>query len=226
VEAIAALFPRADTLLGPDASEERLDRLVEEQRLQQYRYLHLATHGVIYSDSPLQSFLALSQSQVPDALGRIHQGKAPPTGQLTAAHSMQSWHLNADVVTLSACRSGLGQYQRGEGYLGFAQALFLAGGRTLVLGQWSVDDTATALLMTRFYQNLLGKRPGLAQPLSKAEALHEAKDWLRRLTDGEIKERVAMLPRGPERARAVPAAPRPFAHPYYWAGFVLVGDPG
>jgi CHAT domain-containing protein len=46
-----------------------------------------------------------------------------------------------------------------------------------VLSQWSVSDAATALLMVRFYQNLLGQRPGLTQPMPKAEALDEAKAW-------------------------------------------------
>ena len=79
------------------------------------------------------------------------------------------------MVTLSACQTGLGPYRGGEGYLGFAQALFLAGGRSLVLSLWKVDDTATALLMRRFYEGLLGRRAGLDRPLPKAEALREAK---------------------------------------------------
>ena len=57
---------------------------------------------------------------------------------------------------LSACDTGLGKFSGGEGYLGFSQALFLAGGRSLLLSLWQVDDAATALLMTRFYENLLG----------------------------------------------------------------------
>ena len=56
----------------------------------------------------------------------------------------------------------------GDGYLGFAQVLFKAGARSLVLSLWKVDDDATALLMQRFYQNLLGKRPGLPGPLPRA----------------------------------------------------------
>ncbi len=132
-------------------------------------------------------------------------------------------------MTLSACQTGLGQYQRGEGYLGFAQGLFLAGARSLVLSQWSVDDDATVLLMTRFYQNLLGRRAeGVSppvKPMPKAQALQEAKDWLRNLNAEEVKERVAQLPRGERTRPAVPKAPKPFAHPYYWASFILIGDP-
>jgi CHAT domain-containing protein len=106
--------------------------------------------------------------------------------------------------------------------------LFVAGGRSLVLSLWKVDDNATALLMTRFYQNLLGKRPGLEKPLAKAEALAEAKAWLRGLTVKEVGQELDKLPRGVEVER--PPAPatkavHPYGHPYYWAAFILIGDP-
>jgi CHAT domain-containing protein len=85
--------------------------------------------------------------------------------------------------------------------------------------------------MRRFYENLLGKRDGLARPLSKAQALREAKDWLRRLTAAEVRRLAADLPggdRGIERRRKPGAGSepaRPFEHPYYWSAFVLIGDP-
>ena len=87
-------------------------------------------------------------------------------GRLSAAE-LSNWKLDADMVVLSACQTGLGQPAGGEGYLGFSQALFLAGARSVVLSLWRVDDEATSLLMVRFYENLLGKRSGLKAPLSK-----------------------------------------------------------
>src|SRR5439155_27181318 len=123
--------------------------------------------------------------------------------------------------------------------LGFAQALFVNGAHSLVLSQWRVDDKATALLMTRFYQNLLGRRAGLSKPMSKAEALDEAKRWLRNLTADQIDGALVAFERGGVRplAQADGAATgaassssqsaglRPYAHPYYWASFILIGDP-
>ena len=102
-----------------------------------------------------------------------------------------------------------------------------------------MDDKATALLMTRFYQNLLGQRGGLTGPLPKAEALDEAKRWLRELTADQVGGELAALERGPVRPLAKvegpgpvdpssapgPSGVRPYAHPYYWASFVLIGDP-
>jgi CHAT domain-containing protein len=108
------------------------------------------------------------------------------------------------------------------------------------LSLWKVDDTGTALLMGRFYANLLGQRPGLENPMSKAEALAEAKRWLRELSEEEEAREAAALTHGVARGKGhkarplLPAAPgagarrvaRPYAHPNYWAAFVLVGDPG
>jgi CHAT domain-containing protein len=115
--------------------------------------------------------------------------------------------------------------------LGFAQAFLLAGARSVCLTLWKVDDTATALLMDRFYQNLLGKRDGLDQPMPKAEALAEAKQWLRTLSREEAERLWDGMTSGVERGTGEPAIPlvpaddHPYSHPRYWAAFVLIGDP-
>jgi CHAT domain-containing protein/Tfp pilus assembly protein PilF len=228
VEAIARLFDRPVQLLGSQASEQRLEELAASGRLKEYAYLHMATHGVLDPQVAMHSALILAQDNLPDPLERVLAGKKAYDGRLTAEQILRTWKLDADLVTLSACQTELGKYQGGEGYLGFAQALFLAGGRGLVLSLWKVDDNATALLMSRFYQNLLGKRPGLDQPMGKALALAEAKAWLRGLSSEEVNQHIAQLPRGAEVERPsapVPAAVHPYAHPYYWAAFILVGDP-
>jgi CHAT domain-containing protein len=102
-----------------------------------------------------------------------------------------------------------------------------------------VDDSATALLMERFYQNLLGRRAGLEKPMAKAEALDEARRWLRQLPREEVLRQLSALGAGASRGKDRPPLPRlpepprpaqgreeaPFAHPSYWAAFSLYGDP-
>ena len=152
-------------------------------------------------------------------------------GRLTAAEILRDWKLDADLVTLSASETALGKFSGGEGYVGFSQALFVAGARSVLLSNWKVDDRATALLMRRFYENLLG---AVGQSMSKADALAEAKQWLRNLSAEEVEKLTRDLPKGlPEGTRGtrreIPSAQenktsRPFQHPYYWSSFVLIGD--
>jgi CHAT domain-containing protein len=81
--------------------------------------------------------------------------------------------------------------------------------------------------MVRFYQNWLGKREGLDQPMSKAGALHEAKMWLRGLTSREVDLELKGIGRGRVSITAgKPNQGHPFEHPHYWAAFILMGDPG
>jgi CHAT domain-containing protein len=184
--------------------------------------------------------LLLARDRLPDPGRQLRAGKKVYDGRLTVA-ALQTWPLGADLVVLSACETGLGREGGGEGYLGFSQVLFRRGARSLVLSLWKVDDVATALLMQRFYQNLLGKREGLKGPLGRAAALVEAQAWMRRLTRQEAEklavdlsggawrgnvERLQLAPTDPKQPPPAPRADdRPFAHPYYWAAFILLGDP-
>jgi tetratricopeptide (TPR) repeat protein len=233
---------RTRVLLDSEAGEQQLDELAQSGELGKYRYLHLATHGEVDNTSPLRSALILSRDRLPNDSQRAElllAGRPIPDGRLTAEEVLRRWSLSCDLVTLSACQSALGKYEQGEGFVGFAQALVLCGSRSVCLSLWKVDDTATALLMERFYQNLLGKREGLSAALPRAEALAEARAWLRNMPREEATKYAARLSRGVARgkgpalpplegapAEAADAATRdhPFAHPYYWAAFVLVGQ--
>jgi tetratricopeptide (TPR) repeat protein len=242
VQALAALFPKdqVTTLMGPDATESNLQQLARSGALKNYRFLHLATHGKANRSVALSSAVFLAaEPDGPSASADPAAPESAPDGEITAEQIVRTWELDAELVVLSACESGLGVAAGGEGYLGFAQPLFAKGARSLVLSLWKVDDRATALLMTRFYQDLLGRRAGLSGPLPKAEALDEARRWLRGLTAEEVGGELAALDRGPVRplaqvdgpapldpsSRPRPTGVRPYAHPYYWASFILIGDP-
>ncbi len=243
VEAIAQLFQSDDrtarSLLGADASEQALDRLADSGELGQFGFIHLATHGVIDEATPRRSAVILTQTGLPDPLAQVMNHQPVFDGRLSVREIQQSWDLKAELVTLSACETALGRNAGGEGFVGFTQALLMSGARSVCLSLWKVDDKATSLLMTRFYQNLLGKRSGLSKPMPKAEALREAKQWLRSWTVDQIDGELAALERGDVRPLAKvgedtsgnaspspkPTGARRYDHPYYWAAFVLVGDP-
>lgn len=215
--------PAATVLLGAEACEQRLAHL---GGLSEFRYLHFATHGFVHDERPERSCLILSRVELPDPLQAALDGKPVYDGRLTVRDIMNNWRLKADLVTLSACETGLGKQSGGEGFVGFAQALLFRGARSVVLSLWKVDDTATMLLMARFYENLLGtfqeprRTPDMiyqaGQPMSKVHALGEAKVWLRSLPAGEIRKLLdirrdekwaeflaAMVPRGVDVNRTV-----------------------
>jgi CHAT domain-containing protein/tetratricopeptide (TPR) repeat protein len=106
--------------------------------------------------------------------------------------------LKADMVVLSACETARGRLGAGEGVVGMSWALFIAGSPTTVVSQWSVESSSTTQLMVEFHRNLLLPPAPRNSRRSKAEALRRAS--LSLLKDSR------------------------YAHPFYWAGFVMIGD--
>lgn len=165
-ETIAKLAPNATLRLG--AAAANLPALPKE--LAAHRYLHFATHVEL---------------------------APPPRIELTNSRltldNIYALTLDADLVTLSACRTALGKDQSGEGLLSFTHAFLYAGANRVLATLWSVDDQATAEFMRHFYTALLTKQR------TPAEALAEARQTFRK-------------------------TPR-YSHPWYWAAFVLHGQP-
>jgi CHAT domain-containing protein len=154
VVGIGKLFPldQRQLYLGADAREEN----VKSEELDDFRYIHFATHGFLDELHPGRSGIFLSRAPDSKEDGILQTGE------------IMRLKLNADIVTLSACSTGLGKLVNGEGILGLTRAFFYAGARNVVVSLWNVNDSATAMLMRSFYLNL---RRGL----SKNEALRQAK---------------------------------------------------
>ncbi len=239
LELIKKQFGDANTQIvrGADANVLHLDGMAARGELQTFRYLHFAAHGRAHDRAPLESAILLSPPTAALSSNSTDERSSSITvecksGHLTARHVVTQWRLDADLVTLSACESGLGPMVRGEHFVGFSQAFLLAGSRSVVVSLWPVRDDATSLLMGRFYENLVRSDPNHGILMSKAESLAEAKKWLRELTMTDLERLSTTLSpevRGRLRRRApdsTPVAVHPFSHPYYWAPFVLVGDPG
>lgn len=120
-----------ELLLGPEATPERWRSLSPAR----FRYLHFATHAVVSDRHPQQTALLLSG-------GRL------------ALPEIQRLSLSADLVTLSACDTALGQRVRGEGVIGLPQAFLAAGAGGVVVSLWKVEDRGAAAYMRDFYAQL------------------------------------------------------------------------
>src|SRR5262249_31723448 len=171
-------------LLGvrPWLEEAVLDLRLKEQRSP--RILHLATHGFFLRDQdwdrhagprtprrqPRLENPLLRSGLLLAGFNTWRRGGQPPReaedGMLTAEDVTGLDLLDTELVVLSACETGLGQVHAGEGVFGLRRAFVLAGARTLVMSLWKVPDLPTALLMDRFYDNLLQRRlpPAHAPP--------------------------------------------------------------
>jgi CHAT domain-containing protein len=147
--AIAELVPTENRLIQTGFAASRANVL--GGALDQYRVLHFATHGLVDSEYPALSALALS---------RFDESGQPQDGFLRLG-DIYNLNLNADLVVLSACDTALGEAIRGEGLIGLTQGFIYAGARSLVASLWQVPDGATAALMIRFYEYMLrdGQRP-------------------------------------------------------------------
>jgi tetratricopeptide (TPR) repeat protein len=154
---------------GPEARESVLKELSRAGSLRDYRYLHIAAHGVVDpSASPLgQPALVLSQE--PD--GSRDDG-------FLSMQEVMGLRLSAELVVLSACQTGQGESVRGEGVVGLMRAFFLAGAQSAVVSLWRVADRSTATLMQYFYEELENPT-GSCAAADKACALNTARKRLR-----------------------------------------------
>jgi CHAT domain-containing protein len=144
--------------VGGAASED-----VFKREAAKFSILHLATHGVLDNVSPLNSYVLLAPNAAANEDGRLE------------AWEILEMNLPAEMVVLSACETARGQARSGEGIVGLAWSLMVAGTRTVVVSQWKVESSSTTDLMTEFYKSLK-QNPAL----DKSEALRAAALKLRR----------------------------------------------
>jgi CHAT domain-containing protein len=134
---------QADLWTDLSASEDN----VKTRDVSSYRYLHLATHGLLDAERPQFTGVVLSLV-----------GNKSNDGFLRT-DEIFNLKLGSPLVMLSACETGLGKEKRGEGVIGLTRAFMYAGAPTVGVSLWSVADKSTADLMTDFYKRLLGATP-------------------------------------------------------------------
>ncbi len=143
-----------------EAQNATIEKFKETAR--EYQIVHLTTHAVLNEKIIELSFLAFSKSQAGDQFEKLF------------IRDIYNIPLNADLVVLSACQSGIGELQIGEGIISLARAFAYAGTKSLITTLWNVNDYSGRYLMERFYFHL--KTEGMR----KDEALRQAKlDYLR-----------------------------------------------
>ena len=156
---IAKLFPpeRRTIHLGASATEAS----IKLEKLTGYKRLHFATHAVIDDQAPGRSGIVLSL---------VNSGKEDG---ILRANEIFNLEMDADLVVLSACQTGLGKLVKGEGMIGLTRAFLYAGSARVLVSLWEVNDRATADFMTLFYEKMKdGMSPGAALRSAKLAMIH------------------------------------------------------
>ena len=150
-------------------------------QLSSFGMVHLATHAIFDDTAPEYSYLAFAQN-----------GNA--VEDLLYVADLYNLQLDADLVTLSACESGIGDLKRGEGFLSLARGFFYSGAASIASTLWKINDASTTKLMAGFYKNLSkGESKDMALQNAQIEFLHSNQD-------------------------------NGLSHPYYWSAFVISGN--
>ena len=173
------------------------EEFLKSDELKKYNILHFATHGFVNIENPELSGILTAQDtslnvdDFTDRYGYIAQ----QNDGIWYQSEIYNTKLNADLVVLSACETGLGKIASGEGVIGLTRALLYAGSKNIIVSLWQVSDESTRQLMVGFYKNLLNqkskKKAGYSDHLQKAK--------LKLINEGT------------------------YAHPFFWSPFILIG---
>jgi CHAT domain-containing protein/tetratricopeptide (TPR) repeat protein len=207
VTGIAAKLPNTRKLLDRNFTVDAIAELS-----QQYNILHFATHGSFERAQPELSFILFGD--------KGKQGR-----NFATLRDIGTWRLNADLVVLSACETGLAADQfdakadDNVAVMGLGYQFEQAGARATIASLWLVNDASTALLMQQFYTNLATGK------MTKAEALKTVQqDFIHsKVTarDAPARSDLDILVEGRSPNYK---SPLDFSHPYYWAPFILIGN--
>ncbi len=160
LEYLPAARKEIESLAGIFNGYFAFDSLASERNFKEnagnYGVIHLAMHGLLDDKFPTLSSLAFTDTQ------------DSTENNFLQAYEISKLDLNADLVVLSACQTGYGKFERGNGVASLARAFMYAGVPSIIVSLWQVDDQATSKIMKEFYLNL-------ASGMNKAQALRQAK---------------------------------------------------
>lgn len=178
-EAIAKLF-NGKVWSGTAATEAQFKAIAKD-----YSIFHFSMHGIINAKDPMRSHLLFQQSD-PSLVDHLNDN-------ILHMAELYGMELDAKMVVLSACNSGVGRLNQAEGLMSLSRAFSYSGVESIVMSMWSIPDHSTAELMIDFYKQL-------KKGLGKDEALRAAKLNYLKNNDDPL-----------------------FSHPYFWSGFLTIG---
>ena len=182
IDRISSLFKDAKktVLKRNKATEETL----KKTNLEDYKIIHLATHSLIDDKRPFRSSIILALDDNPQEDGFLQ------------TREIYNISMNSDLVVLSACETGLGQFIKGEGIEGINRSFFYAGSSCVLMSLWQVNDQATYQLMERFYTHLRSPK-SITDSLRKtklelidSEALSHPYYWAGFIASGKTDQKV------------------------------------
>lgn len=193
VEKIASLFAedKTKTEFGENATKSKFTSMAPD-----YSYLHLATHGLVNPNSPMDSSVVLAPEKGGDGLLSVKEILTLP-------------RLSAKLIVLSACQTGKGKVT-GDGVIGLSRAFIIAGTPSIMVSQWNVDDVMTQYQMTLLYKELLsGKDKAHSLRVAQLKTISFMEKGLSSSFSNDDETKLA---------------PESRANPRYWSAFQLIGE--
>ena len=201
VDSISENFIHAKVLKNEDVTEANL----KSHDLSDFRFIHFATHAEVNESIPSQSGLLLSKkTEIESLFGE--------DGYLNS-REISGLKLNADLVTLSACNTGMGKIVTGEGLLGLQRSFISAGASSVMVSLWSIFDRSTSVFMSKFYKQMM------AHEQEDYGMWSQTLDWFGMYEHPLFDYKAKAL-----RDAKLSMIGHPYYdHPIYWAPFILVG---
>lgn len=201
VKSLETLFGKGAFVYDNEANEAAF-----KQKSSDYAVIHLAMHGLLNEKAPLLSSLAFTENG--DTL----------EDNFLEASEIALLDLKSDLVVLSACETGYGKFQQGEGVMSLARSFMYAGTPSLIVSLWQVNDNSTAIIMKLFYQNILEGMP-------KDQALSVAKLAYIERAEGIVLHPAfwsAFIQLGDRSPINIQVYQPWYFRWYFWVGFILV----
>jgi CHAT domain-containing protein/Tfp pilus assembly protein PilF len=196
INLLSQLYTQFEGKEGSSCQETYIKRNIER-----FDYVHIATHGVFNDQEPVYSYLLMSPTEEDD-------------GKLTV-HEIFGLDIKSRFVTLSACETGLGELSEGDELVGLSRAFIYAGSGAVLVSLWKVEDSSTALLMTRFHQYVSsGSSPAEALCLAQRDLIHKNMSQPENRTFRSIDV----------TALTSTINLKTIGNPFFWAPFILIGN--